>query len=209
MSLHPAPAADVRLALSRVTGWVPSLSPDPGSPVLASLVLEPLGARVAGRLGGVPLRVGESTAVLGLAARLWALTLGCAVRDGILPDPSCVVVQDDQGLITLGVREFHGWAGADPLDVARATVDALAPVIAQSRLAARLMWGNVVSPLVTTPRALGLPEAIPWVEEMLTFGPLKGQYDGRRRTTCCLFYLVPGGGLCGDCVLTHTPSRKA
>ncbi|MBB5937887.1 (2Fe-2S)-binding protein [Streptomyces zagrosensis] len=28
-----------------------------------------------------------------------------------------------------------------------------------------------------------------------------------RRTTCCLYYRVPGGGLCGDCVLPRVPGR--
>jgi len=23
------------------------------------------------------------------------------------------------------------------------------------------------------------------------------------RASCCLFYRIPGGGLCGDCVLAH------
>ena len=27
-----------------------------------------------------------------------------------------------------------------------------------------------------------------------------------RRSTCCLYYRLPGGGLCGDCVLTNRPS---
>ncbi|MGW5694872.1 (2Fe-2S)-binding protein, partial [Streptomyces asiaticus] len=30
---------------------------------------------------------------------------------------------------------------------------------------------------------------------------------GYRRRTCCLYYRVPGGGLCGDCVLREAPGR--
>jgi hypothetical protein len=26
-----------------------------------------------------------------------------------------------------------------------------------------------------------------------------------RRRSCCLYYRVPGGELCGDCVLSHRP----
>jgi iron complex transport system ATP-binding protein len=31
---------------------------------------------------------------------------------------------------------------------------------------------------------------------------------GYRRTSCCLYYRVPGGGLCGDCVLTTQPHER-
>ncbi|MGB3523980.1 MAG: (2Fe-2S)-binding protein, partial [Mycobacterium sp.] len=29
-----------------------------------------------------------------------------------------------------------------------------------------------------------------------------------RRASCCLFYRTPGGGLCGDCALTHKPQVR-
>lgn len=29
-----------------------------------------------------------------------------------------------------------------------------------------------------------------------------------RRRSCCLFYRLPGGGLCGDCVLSGSPGRR-
>jgi iron complex transport system ATP-binding protein len=27
-----------------------------------------------------------------------------------------------------------------------------------------------------------------------------------RRSSCCLYYRTPGGGVCGDCVFTHAPA---
>jgi ferric iron reductase protein FhuF len=37
-------------------------------------------------------------------------------------------------------------------------------------------------------------------------GELELLGNGRaRRRTCCLFYEVPGAGLCGDCVFDHPP----
>ena len=29
-----------------------------------------------------------------------------------------------------------------------------------------------------------------------------------RRRSCCLYYRVPGGGLCGDCCLDRPPGRE-
>jgi iron complex transport system ATP-binding protein len=29
-----------------------------------------------------------------------------------------------------------------------------------------------------------------------------------RRTSCCLYYRAPRGGLCGDCVLTSKPGME-
>ena len=40
--------------------------------------------------------------------------------------------------------------------------------------------------------------------------PLAGRFVSPRRyrrDTCCLYYRLPGGGLCGDCVLDHVPVR--
>ena len=102
---------------------------------------------------------------------------------------------------------YAGWRGVTPARLLTLVTDALAPVVAQSRLSPRLLWGNVASALHAAPRVLALPAARPWAAEMLQMMPLKGEMLGDRRATCCLFYEVPGGGLCGDCVLSRVPAR--
>jgi iron complex transport system ATP-binding protein len=162
--------------------------------------------RICARLGGAPARVGESTYVLGLAARLWSATLGPLVRSGVLPDPAAFHVWDDQGAVELALTEPRGWTGVTTADLHREVMVVLRTVIEPSRLSHRLLWGNVASALAATPRVMGLPEAEPWAQELLTFPPLQGEVVDGRRTTCCLFYEA-GGGLCGDCCFTQVPAR--
>ena len=80
-------------------------------------------------------------------------------------------------------------------------------MISQFPLSRRLLWGNVASALHAAPRVLELPAAASWAQEMLALPPLRGEMAVGRRATCCLFYEVPGGGLCGDCVLSRVPTR--
>jgi ferric iron reductase protein FhuF len=66
-----------------------------------------------------------------------------------------------------------------------------------------VLAGNAASALVGTARVLGW--GWPLAERALARGWLAGALAGSRRTTCCLYYRVPGGGLCGDCVLDRVP----
>jgi iron complex transport system ATP-binding protein len=169
--------------------------------------LEGAAERICVRLGGVASRVGQSTYVLGLAARLWGATLGCVVRDGVLPDPAALVVRDDDGALQLGISRYEGWRDVTPEELLDRVVAVLAPVVDRIALSPRLLWGNVASALYAAPRVLELPQAGAWAAQMLAMPPLLGEMVGGRRTTCCLFYEVPGGGLCGDCVLSRVPTR--
>lgn len=81
-------------------------------------------------------------------------------------------------------------------------------------VAERLLWGNAASALVGTLRVLrGQPGAAhatvaAVARQLLAREPLAGSSTWSpafRRTTCCLYYRVPGGGLCGDCVFTTAP----
>ena len=99
-------------------------------------------------------------------------------------------------------------------------------VRAACRLPAALLWGNAGSALAGSLRVLDgwcrehhRPEAAEraaaWTRELLAAPPLDTAgtlappaADGPphfRRRTCCLYYRVPGGGLCGDCVLPARP----
>ena len=200
--MQEATEEQVWLALAAPSTWPVALTVDDSWVGLAEL--DGVADRICARLGGAPYRVGESTYVLGLAARLWGATLGPVVREGVLPDPAGLVVRDLDGAVQLGLRQARGWTGVTPAFVHERVVAVLEPVIAPSRLNHRLLWGNVASALAAAPRVLELPQARTWVDEMLGLPPLHGEMAGERRTTCCLFYEA-GGGLCGDCVLRRLP----
>ncbi|WP_306367489.1 (2Fe-2S)-binding protein [Nocardiopsis sp. CC223A] len=86
------------------------------------------------------------------------------------------------------------------------------------RVAPGLLRGNTASALAGAARSLGadrpaVREGAEEVVRLLTAAPPlagTGSYTGRdaggaavfRRTTCCLYYRVPGSGYCGDCALT-------
>jgi hypothetical protein len=196
---------EVWLAVAAPSTWPVALTVDDRFRPLHEL--DGVAERICARLGGAPTRVGESTYVLGLAARLWGATLGCVVRDGVLPDPAALVVRDEDGALQLGISRYEGWREVTPTELLTRVVEVLTPVVDGIGLSPRLLWGNVASALHAAPRVLELPQAGAWAAEMLAVPPLRGEMVGDRRATCCLFYEVPGGGLCGDCVLSRVPTR--
>lgn len=204
--MRTATEDEVWLALAAPSTWPVALTVDSRYVGLAELT--GIGDRISARLGGAPRRVGESTYVLGLAARLWGATLGPAVREGVLPDPAALVVRDEDGAVQLGLAEARGWVDVTPTFLLDRVVEVLAPVIDGIGLSPRLLWGNVASALHAAPRVLEIPTARPWAAEMLEMVPLRGEMVGDRRATCCLFYEA-GGGLCSDCVLRRVPARAS
>jgi hypothetical protein len=97
-----------------------------------------------------------------------------------------------------------------------ALADAVRAAVSVSR---RTLRGNAASAVVAAGAmvARARPTAGARAEELvaglLAAGPLvgAGTLTGRwafRRKSCCLYYRVPGGGLCGDCVLTERPARS-
>jgi ferric iron reductase protein FhuF len=170
-------------------------------------------------------RVAASLVVLGYSARLVGATLAVLLRDGILLDtrPSQVrySFQPERGF-RLTLPQPTGWRGppdalrrrwcADIID------DHLSHLIDAVRAAAPvapgLLWGNVASGLAGTLRALtqsGLPLATGHTVgvQLLDHGPLRESgtlsiHDGQLtflRRSCCLYYRLDGGGMCGDCPL--------
>lgn len=78
-------------------------------------------------------------------------------------------------------------------------------------LSRQVLWGNVASALGGA--AGQLPEgAWPVVADLLGRPPLAGMaVVGRRalyRLNCCLYYRIPGGGTCGDCVLRRRSAPR-
>lgn len=101
----------------------------------------------------------------------------------------------------------------------------LAVFAAQYRLSKKVLWGNVASALggtagmLTTARpelanrAANLAERVLAVPPLLGTGRFEHPDSGhpRRffvRRSCCLFYRIPGGGTCGDCILVSDDVRR-
>ena len=167
------------------------------------------------RLGTDEPRVAASLLFQGIAGRLWSPVLAVAAVHGMVPDldparlywramspgpvllaaPGMTALPADASAVRRVVVERH----LRPLAEA---VRAVTPV------AEGLLWGNAASALTG---ALGvLAGARPGVgarlvRELLDLPPLQGTGTlgpaGFRRRSCCLYYRVPGGGLCGDCGL--------
>lgn len=184
-------------------------------------------AKVARSLRTPEVRVGASVAHQALAARLWSAALGCAVLYGRIPDldPGLLHWDADGGapddLWLSRVRPLPG----DAATIAGAVLDGhLRPltelVRARYRVASGLLWGNAGSALAGAARELerwawanGRPDVAAGARSLTAelFGhPLlagTGTLTGAafRRRSCCLYYRVPGGGVCGDCCFTRPP----
>ena len=206
------PAILARRALTRVQVWRPDLAPDQRYVPLADLDLRALAASVCRRLGNPPMRVGWSAALMGVASRLWSVSVVPFVTDHALVDPGCLLVRDDDGAVVLGVRNPRARTDATVGDLDHAVRGVLEPMITAIPLADRLLWGNAAASLSAVPRVHALPGARAVVDVLLAgpgfAGELVPAEGGRaRRRTCCLFYLIPGAGLCGDCVFEVPPAR--
>ncbi|MEU2870841.1 (2Fe-2S)-binding protein [Streptomyces olivoreticuli] len=193
---------------------------------------------VAERLGTADRRVAASIAYQGIAGRLLSIALGSAVLTGRVPDladgrlawhPGRTAPDDlwlpapvalpPSGDLAAQIREhvLHG-----PLAVLHRTTRAVVPV------SGRLLWGNAASSLAGSlrvlhgwcgerrrpeeaARALALTRALLDAPPLSGTGTLTAPAPGGpafARTTCCLYYRVLPGGMCGDCVLRHAPRAR-
>ncbi|WP_053662186.1 (2Fe-2S)-binding protein [Streptomyces sp. MMG1121] len=181
---------------------------------------------VAERLRAPESRVAASIAQQGLAARLWSAALGCAVLYGRLPDLAPRLLRWDplagapDDLWLTEVRLLPG----EPDLAARVLQGHLVPLgetlTARYGVASGLLWGNAGSALAGAARELDrwarthgrtdLAGRARALTDGLFAHPLlrtTGTRTGTafRRRSCCLYYRVPGGGLCGDCCFTRPP----
>jgi ferric iron reductase protein FhuF len=187
-------------------------------------------------VGSAERRVAASLVVLGYSARIVGPAVSVLLRDGILLDlrPPNVRYRFDPGRgFVLDLVRAGGWrdraAGRGSVfdQWTRVVVDSqLDPLIEAVRsgvpVASALLWGNVASGLAGALRAVAASGAVPPERcraeggRLLDCGPLRGSGEltlrGGQvsfvRTTCCLYYRLPGAGLCGDCVLAHRDDRS-
>ncbi|MFH9011373.1 (2Fe-2S)-binding protein [Streptomyces sp. NPDC017943] len=201
-------------------------APDlPGNPLLSRL------RKVAAALGTREMRVAASVTHQGLAARLWSVALGSAVLYGAVPvlDAGALRWDPDAGapddLRLAGVRALPADAATVEDVVLRGHLDPLATALAaHGRLAPGLLRGNAASALAGAARELDR-----WARRhgradvSARAGSLAAELLGRpalagagtltgtafRRRSCCLYYRVPGGGVCGDCCFPRPPRSSA
>lgn len=180
---------------------------DPG--VLGRRV-EIVGTALAGMVGAdVEPRVATSTASLGLFARLLSPALGAALLD--LPGPAVDALRwrpETPGTVPLS---SPCWAR----DVLDETLDQLLlPMLdvlhAEHGVSRHVLLGNLASAVNGSLRmavasrpdladAAGALRARLLDHRALVDAALPGEPFVRR--SCCLYYRLPGGGYCGDCVL--------
>jgi iron complex transport system ATP-binding protein len=153
----------------------------------------------------------------------WRSTADTETSDELrLPDPSGWRSTADTGTS----EDSNGLAALVDLWCRDVVDDHLAAVIAAAQavasVATGLLWGNVASSLAGALRMLvlagaaSLPAAHSLAEAVLSYGPLRGtghlsvgggQLSFARRS-CCLYYTLPGGGMCGDCALLLINARR-
>lgn len=166
-------------------------------------------------------RATASIVFLGLAARLVSPAFGCAAVAGHVPDlrlESLWWKPVVGGPWPLARSSPKGPAAPAELD-AGILVPIVTPVLEAFAktysISTQVLWGNVASSLagaltmITAARPDRAPHAQELLGQLLTSGTLNGTGDLGPpfvRRSCCLFYRVPGAGICGDCVLDEAPT---
>jgi ferric iron reductase protein FhuF len=174
-------------------------------------------------LGTAERRIAASMVVLGYSARLVGPSVAVLVRDGILLDlrPSRVRYSyTPRRGFRLCWTAPAGYRGEPEAlreqwfrDVVTGHLGLLvAAVRAVEPVATRLLWGNVASGVVGALRAVAAAGWVPAERclhtglSIVDAGPLRdsGRLSANLafvRRTCCLYYRLDGGGMCGDCPL--------
>ncbi|MEU0673553.1 (2Fe-2S)-binding protein [Streptomyces sp. NPDC006172] len=204
--------------------------PDPDQAPTPTPAPDPLTLRlrkVARALRAPETRIAASVAHQGLAARLWSVALGCAALYGALPDLDARLLRwdpDGSAPDDLFLPEVHARPG-DAASLAAAVLHGhLEPLSAALRarcpVAPGLLRGNAASALAGAGRQLdawarahgrddvaarGCALTVELLAHPLLAGA--GTLTGAafRRRSCCLYYRVPQGGVCGDCCFTRPP----
>ncbi|MFC7534016.1 (2Fe-2S)-binding protein [Actinoplanes sp. GCM10030250] len=179
-------------------------------------------------------RAAASIIFLGLASRLLSPVLGAVAVGGALPIPDRErmwwrpVEGGPMPIAARGLTAQQTRVGAAPT-LARTAIQGLVePVLDVFRerfaLSPQVLWGNVASALggaagmIADAAPSCAERAASVVEAVLDLEPLRGTARLIRpdpakarwflvRNNCCLYYRIPGGGTCGDCVLTPEPAR--
>lgn len=185
--------------------------------------LRDLIGQTARRLGVSQDRVAGSITQLGYAARLWSPALACALGQGIVPDLQGLQIGAELP-VRLRLPRPRGWhvngsgvlAGLLYQTVVEEHLEPLAAGL-DVTIASGLLWGNAASamagalgvivgasPCLAKP-ARALADLLLTTRRLRGTGHFTGPGLDFRRRSCCLYYRVPGGGMCGDCSLLPGP----
>ena len=174
----------------------------------------------------VPVKAAASSVHLSITARLVSPVVGAAVCLGTVPLltlDSLFWQSDSSHRPTLGTAGAESVTETDPHRAAAVITGSLIGNVLSllngtmrlaESLSPQVMWGNIASAAngAVTVLAQSRPDARArgraLIDALIATEPLCATADfagGRfRRRNCCLFYQVPGGGYCGDCVLVDS-----
>lgn len=178
-------------------------------------------------------RTAVSAAQVGLVSRLWSVALASVARHGWVPEltvdqllvapshrnPSPMALADAASGVPV-TDPAHAARAIEELVVHGAVVGITDACRVQGRTAANVLVSNAASSLVAAARAVGrtVPQRTDQLHDVarlllrtpwLAAGGGYRSADDRagheefRRTGCCLYYRLPGHGLCPDCVLVR------
>ena len=198
-------------------GWRPVRQLYTDTAMLAGIV-----SRVQVRIEAAEQRVAASTFFLGFAARLWSIGLGALAGHRLLPDlaPEHLLFRETGGQLKLHIEKPVAWEGADLALLADMVLTKhLAPLTAALRrlgpVSPKLLRGNAAAALLSAARVFDrhTRSGSAWqLAQRLCAERLSDAviFDavGYRRTSCCLYYRTPGGGLCEECALTNRPRER-
>ncbi|MEU8267265.1 (2Fe-2S)-binding protein [Sphaerisporangium sp. NPDC049002] len=190
------------------------------------------------RLGTGERRVAASILFQGLAARLWSPVVGAVAAHGLVPVAASAHLRwraAPTGPLPLWTPRTAGWTTVRDGEMSEVAAAVYQAVVAEllyplagafqrvTKIAPALLWGNAASALAGTLRTLPAarpdlgPRAARLVGELLRRGALAGTGEPAEpapghhffvRTSCCLYYRVPGGGMCDDCALLAPAVRE-
>lgn len=173
------------------------------------------------RLGGCERRVAASLLFQGYAARLLSPQVGCLVASGCVPAVLAAGLRwrrPDAEVVELGLAAGAGWRGSAEvltgLVLTQSFDGHLRPLAAALRARAGIpgsvLRDNAASALVGALRLVDDKIVPGWrylAEQALAHPRLRGSgvigpdEPAFVRRSCCLYYRVDNGGMCGDCPL--------
>ncbi|MBV9595194.1 MAG: (2Fe-2S)-binding protein [Actinobacteria bacterium] len=171
-------------------------------------------------------RAAASTSALGVIARLVAVGIGSAALTGAVPRLSLDDLWWQPVDGPLPLASTNGcWIEVRDVETATAALyaDVMDPVVIpvitayqrRFRLSSQVLLGNLASAVAGAAMMLVRAAAATAIDPFelarsVTSRPVlagAGRWKGNHftRSNCCLFYRVPAGGYCGDCVITARP----
>jgi ferric iron reductase protein FhuF len=228
---EPAPPAEVGRALTAAAAIGPFFAlgteaAGPGWQPASAYYPDGFLAGARARLPEAESRVAASIAQQGYAARLWSPVLASGLLTHVVPDLAGLQVRTEEPTspLDLALPGPTGWRPADPAALAELSyrvvvaghLEPLALALG-SEVAESLLWGNAASAaagaldVLVRGRPSLLEPATALAAALLARGRLAdtgelgvtGEGLGFRRRSCCLYYRLPGGALCGDCGLAR------